>query len=164
MKKIFLIGGTMGIGKTAVSQYLKNKLPNTVLLDGDCCWDSSPFQVTNETINMVENNICYILNNFIHCSVYENIIFSWVMHEQRIIDTIINRIDVANCEVKIVSLIASRETLTARIMGDVKCGKRTIDVLERSVARLPLYQNLNSIKINTDEKTIQEIADEISAL
>lgn len=27
MKKLFLIGGTMGIGKTTVSQFLKCKLP-----------------------------------------------------------------------------------------------------------------------------------------
>ncbi|WP_245249283.1 AAA family ATPase [Vagococcus allomyrinae] len=35
MKKLILIGGTMGIGKTTISQELKHLLPNSVFLDGD---------------------------------------------------------------------------------------------------------------------------------
>lgn len=164
MKKLFLIGGPMGVGKTAAAQCLKEKLPNAVFLDGDWCWDAHPFQVTEETKKMVMDNICFLLNNFIHCSAYSNIIFCWVMHEQEIIDTIIKRTDVANCEVKIVSLTATKETLTERILNDVKNGIRTADVLNRSIARLPLYQKLNTAKIVTDGKNIQEIAEEINVL
>ena len=80
MKKLYIIGGTMGVGKTTVSQLLKEKLPRSVLLDGDWCWDMSPFQVTEETKSMVIDNICYLLNNFIKCSAFDNIIFCWVMH------------------------------------------------------------------------------------
>ena len=53
MKTIYLIGGTMGVGKTTVSQQLKKELPNSVFLDGDWCWDADPFQVTEETKAMV---------------------------------------------------------------------------------------------------------------
>lgn len=35
MKNLYIIGGTMGVGKTAVSQQLKSDLPNSVFLDGD---------------------------------------------------------------------------------------------------------------------------------
>ena len=164
MKKLFLIGGTMGVGKTTVAQYLKKQLPNSVFLDGDRCWDASPFRVTEETKRMVMDNICFLLNGFLHCSAYNNVIFCWVLHEQEIIDAIINRTDVANCEVKIVSLTASKETLAKRIMGDVTNGIRTADVLDRSLARSPFYQKLTSIKIETDGKTVQEIAEEISLL
>ena len=72
MKTLYMIGGTMGIGKTTVCQQLKQDLPNSVFLDGDWCWDASPFQVTDETKAMVTNNICYLLNNFLKCSAYEN--------------------------------------------------------------------------------------------
>lgn len=64
MKKLYLIGGTMGVGKTAVCQELKFKLNNSVFLDGDWCWDAHPFQVTEETKNMVMENICFLLNQF----------------------------------------------------------------------------------------------------
>lgn len=164
MKQLYLIGGTMGVGKTAVCQRLKRLLPNSVFLDGDWCWDSDPFQVTDETKEMVIDNICYIINNFIRCSVYDNIIFCWVMHEQSIIDTIYSRLNVENCNVKIISLLADEKNLKNRIENDVMAGIRYIDVLDRSIARIPFYEKLNTIKINTNNKSIAEIADEITKL
>ena len=65
MKNVYIIGGAMGVGKTTVCQLLKQKLNNSVFLDGDWCWDMHPFQITDETREMVLNNICYQLNNFI---------------------------------------------------------------------------------------------------
>ena len=44
---MYLIGGTMGIGKTTVSQLIKVILPNSVFLDGYWYWDMYPFQATN---------------------------------------------------------------------------------------------------------------------
>ena len=69
-KKLYIIGGTMGVGKTTSCRILKTKLPFSVFLDGDWCWDSHPFVVTEETKRMVVDNICYLLNNFIKCSAY----------------------------------------------------------------------------------------------
>lgn len=43
MKNLYLIGGTMGVGKTSVSQCMKQELPNAVFLDGDWCWDAIVF-------------------------------------------------------------------------------------------------------------------------
>lgn len=164
MKSLYLIGGTMGVGKTTVSQQLKQNLPNSVFLDGDWCWDASPFQVTEETKAMVTDNICYLLNSFLHCSAYENVIFCWVMHQQSIIDSIIEKLDVQNCNVKCISLILDEINLRERLTSDVKKGIRTADVIDRSVARIPLYQTLDTIKIDTSNKTVQMIADEIMQL
>ncbi|MBE6559472.1 MAG: nucleotide kinase, partial [Ruminococcaceae bacterium] len=33
MKTLYMIGGTMGVGKTTVCQQLKQDLPNSVFLD-----------------------------------------------------------------------------------------------------------------------------------
>ena len=164
MKKLFMIGGTMGAGKTTVSQILKRVLPNSVFLDGDWCWDASPFQVTGETKAMVLNNICAVLNNFLHCSAYENVLFCWVMHEQAIIDAIVSRLDTANCRVIAVSLLCSEQELVRRLQKDVAAGIRTPDVIERSVRRLPLYRQLDTIKVDTSGKTAAEAAQEIAAL
>lgn len=164
MKNIYIIGGTMGVGKTTVSQIIKKNLDNSVFLDGDWCWDSHPFQVTDETKNMVMHNICFLLNQFIHCSAYQNIIFCWVLHEQSIIDTIFASIDKTDCSVKNVSLICDAEELKKRLMKDVEAGKRTADVIERSVERLPLYDLLNTVKIDTNGKDPAEVAEKIIAL
>lgn len=154
----------MGIGKTTVCQYLKKELFNSVFLDGDWCWDASPFQVTDETKSVVLDNITHVLNNFIRCSSYENIIFCWVMHEQSIIDTILKKLDLSDCRVRSISLIAGEKVVRERIASDIAKGIRTPDAVERSLARLPLYQKLNTIKIDTTGKSVPEISVEIRSL
>ena len=162
MKTLYLIGGTMGVGKTAVSQQLKKDLPCSVFLDGDWCWDADPFLVTEETKAMVIDNICHLLNNFLRCSVYENVIFCWVMHQQSIIDTIVEKLDTTNCEVKCLSLMADESTVRRRLISDVENGLRTADVIERSIERIPMYQVLDTVKIDTNNKTVCDVAGEIA--
>ena len=93
MKNFILIGGPMGVGKTAASRLLQRQLPGCAFLDGDWCWDMWPFVVTDETRAMVMDNICHVLGNFLRCSVFENIVFCWVMHEQSILDELLSRLD-----------------------------------------------------------------------
>lgn len=164
MKHLYIIGGTMGVGKTTVCQQLKINLPKSVFLDGDWCWDADPFLVTEETKAMVLDNICHLLNNFLHCSAYETVIFCWVMHEQSIIDSILNMLDTEDCVVKCISLVSDKMSLCDRLIADVSKGIRTADVIDRSVARIPLYQSLDTIKIDTTGKSVQKIVDEIRRL
>ena len=48
-KHCILINGTMGVGKTTVCKELMKLLPASVFLDGDWCWYSHPFTVTEQT-------------------------------------------------------------------------------------------------------------------
>ena len=64
MKRLYVIGGTMGVGKTTVCRRLARRLPNSAFLDGDWCWDMDPFQVTDATRAMVLDNISALLRNF----------------------------------------------------------------------------------------------------
>lgn len=157
LKQLYIIGGTMGVGKTAVCQRLKETLPNSVFLDGDWCLDANPFQVTEETKLMVIKNICFLLNEFLHCSAYENVIFCWVLHQQNIIDSIRNNLDTTLCKTQVISLVCRPETLKKRLEKDVQSGIRTSDVVKRSIERIPLYDNLSTWKIHTDEKSVDDI-------
>ena len=161
MKTLYLIGGTMGVGKTTVSQQLKKELANSVFLDGDWCWDADPFQVTDETKEMVMDNICYLLNNFLHCSAYENVIFCWVMHEQMIIDEILSKLDTTGCQIVKVSLVCTEDALRERIEKDIEKKLRKKDVMERSLSYLPLYDALDTVKIDVSGKALGKIAEEI---
>lgn len=160
MKKVYLVGGTMGVGKTTVCQLLKNQLPNSVFLDGDWCWDMHPFQITDETKAMVMDNICYLLNNFIRCSAYENMIFAWVMYEH----TILSRVDMSDCELKTISLICNQDVLIRRLQTAVSVGVRPVEVIERSVQRIPLYASLQTIKIDVSHITAAQAAEQIRHL
>ena len=132
----------MGVGKTAVCQVLKRKLRNSVFLDGDWCWNSDPFQVTEETKAMVLDNISHLLSNFIKCSAYDNIIFCWVMHEQAIVDAVLDGLPLATCEAQVrhVSLVASEDALRERVERDIEEGRRDADAAIRRTstrARMP---------------------------
>lgn len=81
MKTLYLIGGTMGSGKTTVSKTIKEELPNSVFLDGDWCWDPKGENVSNDAKIMVIENICFLLNQYLKSDIYQNIVFCWVMHE-----------------------------------------------------------------------------------
>ena len=163
-KMLYLIGGTMGVGKTTVGQILKRQLPDCVFLDGDWCWQADPFKVTEGTKRMVLDNICYLLGSFLRQPEYRNIVFCWVMHEQGIIDEIMSRLNLRGCRVVCVSLMVGENVLRARLEADVAAGVRESDVVCRSIARLPLYGRLDTIKVDTDGKTPEEVAREIMAL
>lgn len=164
MKKLYMIGGTMGVGKTAVCQHLKKQLNHCVFLDGDWCWDMHPFEVNEETKQMVLANIKFLLNSFIQCSVYENIIFCWVMHEQSIIDELLSAIETANCEVKVISLICREESLRERLQKDVDQGIREPEIIQRSIQRLDGYKTLNSIKLDVSDISASMAAKQIASL
>ena len=159
MKNLIIINGTMGVGKTATSRELQKLLPNCVFLDGDWCWDMSPFIVNAETKNMVVDNISYLLNNYISCSVYENIIFSWVMHRQGILDDLVSRLEKYDCILYKFSLVCSEQSLISRIIKDVEQGTRTKDVINRSVQRLKNYYEMDTHKIDVSDISAKETAE-----
>ena len=113
MKSLYLVGGTMGVGKTTTCRILRDRLDRSVFLDGDWCWDMRPFVVNAETRAMVMDNICHLLNNFLRCTAYDSIVFCWVMHEQGILDELLSRLDLGDCRVHAVSLVCTPEALAA---------------------------------------------------
>lgn len=149
------------MGKTTVCKALEHELPNSVFLDGDWCWDSNPFQVTEETKAMVLKNIKFLLNSFLSCTAYDNIIFCWVMHEQEIIDELISGLNTENIRMHLISLVCSPESLIRRIGIDINAGIRKTDIIERSLSRLSLYEALNTEKIDVSNITAEAAAKRI---
>ena len=162
MKRLILVGGTMGVGKTATARELGKLLPRNVMLDGDWCWQATPFVVTDETRAMVMDNITHLLGNFLRCSAYENVIFCWVMHEQGIIDELLSRLPLDGVQVHSFSLVCSEEALKSRLSADIAAGLRDADVIERSLPRLALYEALDTEKVDTTVLSADEAAREIA--
>ncbi len=164
-KRLFIIGGPMGVGKSEVCRLLNKKLDNSVYLDGDWCWNMSPFRVTEETKALVMDNIRHMLGKFLGCSAFDNIVFCWVMHEQSIIDDILAGLDTHGWEVKCISLVCSADALCKRLEGDIVSGVRTPDVVPRALARLQAYDNtLRTAKIDTSELTVEQTAELIAGM
>ncbi len=163
MKELVFINGTMGVGKTSTCNELLRILSPSVFLDGDWCWNMSPFVVNDETKAMVLGNIAFMLNSFLRCSLYHYVLFCWVMPCSSLVEEVLGRLDLSDVRFSLFTLTASEEALRKRLQNDIESGKRDGDVLARSLERLPLYGGMDSRKIDVSIKTPREAAEIVAA-
>lgn len=162
VKRLIFINGTMGVGKSAVSHELKNLLAPCGFLDGDWCWSLTPFTVTEETKSLVLDNAAYLLNAFLRCSAVRNVLFCWVMPARAVIDDLLSRIT-EPCSFQLFTLTASERALCARLRADIAAGKRTQDVVARSLAYLPHFEaGMGGIGVDTSRRSAAETAQMIA--
>ena len=156
MKNLIFINGTMGVGKTTTAKILLKLLPDCVMLDGDWCWYADPFVVNDETKRMMYNNTAYLLNNFLECSAYGNVIFCWVMHLDSIIEDILSLIKNTNYILYKFTLMCAEDALTARLERDIGDGIRENSVLDRALARIPYFSKMDTVKIDVSDITAEQ--------
>lgn len=142
---MIIVNGPPGIGKTTLCRGLLKKTPNSIWLDGDWCWFMNPWIVNKETVQMVEDNIAFLLRSYLKSSNYEYIYFSWVLHREEITERLLNRLKDFSFKHRIFTLTANKESLRKRMVLD----KRPEDNIKLALGRLVLYASHNSIKIDT---------------
>ncbi|QOR36751.1 AAA family ATPase [Clostridium sp. 'deep sea'] len=160
MKKLIVINGTMGVGKTAVSSMLNKKLKPSVWLDGDWCWHMNPWIIDEQNKKMVEDNISYLLNNFLKNDNYQYIIFNWVLHKESIWQSLNSKLIKKDYDLHRFTLICSEKKLRERMIKD----NRAVAVVERSVQNYQRYLVQNTTKIDTTDLLINEVVDRIIGL
>lgn len=159
-KTLIILNGPMGIGKTTVCNCLKKRLQPCFFLDGDWCWDMSPFTVSQENKEMVLNNIVYLLNSFLKNDFSKTVLFCWVLPDEKIIDEITGRLKEKVRVIKI-SLICSAGVLENRLKTRQNVCRETF---EKSLSYLPKYRHMDTFKIQTDDLTVEQTADEIQKI
>lgn len=164
MKKLIMINGTMGVGKSTVCSKLLNMLSPSVYLDGDWCWNMNPFVVSEENKEMVINNISYLLKSYLNNSGYKYIVFCWVMHEEYIIKQILDELNEFDFQLHKISLICSEDALRNRLNNDVINGIRQADIINRSIERILAYEKMDTIKIDVSSITVEETAKRIYSM
>ena len=163
MKKLVLVNGTMGVGKSSVCRVLLERLAPGAYLDGDWCWNMNPFLVSEENKEMVLRNIAFLLNSFLENSGFEYIIFCWVMHQEQISREILERLN-GEYELFRFTLTCPESALRERLQKDVEAGLRAPDVIERSVERLACYSGMDTVKIDVGEISAAQAAEQIAEM
>lgn len=161
-KTLIVINGTMGVGKTAVSRELHGILQPSVMLDGDWCWDINPFAASEENKKMALDNIAFLLDSFLANSSLRYVIFCWVIHLPEIYGEIFGRMKARDYELRRFTLTCSEAALRARLARDVSRGARAGDIIERSVQRLPLYDRMDTVKIDVGRISARQAAEQIA--
>jgi len=156
-RRLILIGGVPGSGKSTVANLLNQSLSQSAWLDGDWCWMMDPFIVTEENKQMVEDNILHLLNNYIKNEGLQHIIFSWVLHRQDLMDRLLSGLDLREIEVYNYSLICQEDILKERMLE----GGREETRIRKSIGDMAAYTKLNTDKVDVSHLTPIQVADEI---
>jgi len=83
MKRLILVCGPNGVGKTTACQGLLEALPRSAYTDSDWCRMMNPFAFDTETTEIVRANIAALMTNYLQSSAIENVIFSYGVHGPR---------------------------------------------------------------------------------
>lgn len=83
MKKLILILGANGVGKSTTAEMLLQKLVKCAYIDADWCQAINPFPFTDATRTAVSNNIYSLFKNYLLCDDIEFIVFPYGFHGER---------------------------------------------------------------------------------
>ena len=161
MKKVIIINGPMGVGKTTVSKMLCNKLNKSAFLDGDWCFDLHPFVANRETKAMAIDNICFIIRNYLKCSECDYVVFNWVIDNEKVYENIINNITDMEFELVKITLPCNVDSLEDRWYKDKVNEWRIQEWLDVSKKSLLYFENLDSIKIDTSNISSYNVTEKI---
>ncbi|CAK7086241.1 nucleotide kinase [Tissierella sp. P1] len=157
MKKLIIINGVPGVGKTTICRELYKSISNSVWLDGDWCWMMNPFVVNEENKKMVEDNINFLLRSYLNNSSYKYVIFNWVIGNEKIFETILSKLDDLEFQLYKISLISSPKTLKERMLED----GRTEEQIENSINRLKFYEDMDTFKIDITNMSVRNVVSKI---
>jgi len=83
MKRLILVCGPNGVGKTTACQRLLEALPRSAYIDSDWCRMMNPFAFDAATTEIIRANIAALMRNYFRSPVTENVIFSYGFHGPR---------------------------------------------------------------------------------
>lgn len=161
MKKIIIINGPMGVGKTTIGKLLCTKLNRSAFLDGDWCFDLHPFVATKETKKMAIDNITHMIRNYMNCSECEYIIFNWLIDQERVYKDILEAISDLHYKLYQITLTCSATALEKRWYNDKINDWRIESWLEISKKSLSYFENLETLKVDTSDNTPEYIVKKI---
>ncbi|MBQ8634504.1 MAG: AAA family ATPase [Lachnospiraceae bacterium] len=154
MKKLILLSGSPCVGKTTVGLYLFEQYNNSAYLDGDWCWCVNPFSVEDKRLRNGDKSMSFVLSNYLQ-SEFDYVFFtSVVLTDNGIRENILKDIIATDYEVIGFTLTCSEETLVKRHDERGDEGETHLYWLH-----LPPYPT--DIVINTDNKSVEEIAREM---
>jgi deoxyadenosine/deoxycytidine kinase len=156
-QKLIIISGSPCVGKTTVATSLFESYENSAYCDGDWMWCVNPFSINDPRLRNGDKNMSFVLSTYLNSN-FRYVIFSSVvaMYES-IREPILKDITAKNYKTIGFTLTCSEKTLIER-------HKKRGDNNEVSFEWLRLKPYLNDYVINTDDKTILEIVNEMKSI
>ena len=165
MKKIILIVGPNGVGKSSTAKILLSMVVNSAYVDANYCRAINPFPFTQETKKAVTENIYCMIRNYLKCIDIKTVIFPYSFQGERkeIWDNVVKKLNEENLEFEICPLVlkCSREENIRRARLDNRDEER----IERGMLNTyAFYNDIEYPMIDTTNMNESEVADEIAKL
>lgn len=161
MTTLVLLGGPVGVGKSAALAALRNRIPRSALVEADDVWRVSDDIVVEEGRSFAHTNLNAVIAGYFAAGV-ETCVVSWVFARPELYDPVIERARSYADAILQLYLVATPETLAHRIRMRGEAANNDIEgLIGYSLSRLELIQNLPFDKIDTSDHSSTEVADKI---
>lgn len=156
-QKLIIITGSPCVGKTTVTEKLFESNENSAHFDGDWAWCVNPFSIDDPRLRNGDKTMSFALSTYLN-SKFDYVFFSSVVAvDQSIRGAILKDITAKDYMIIGFTLTCSEETLLAR-------HKKRGDENECSFFWLHLRPHHGDYVINTDNKDVQQIVDEMISI
>ncbi len=156
-QKLIIVTGSPCVGKTTVTQELFSSYENSAYFDGDWAWCVNPFSVDDPRLRNGDKTMSFALSAYLN-SGFDYVFFPSVVTVNKAIrDAILKDITAKDYSVIGITLTCSEETLRER-------HKKRGDTTECSFFWLHLKPYEGDYVINTDNKSIRQIVDEMKTI
>lgn len=162
MKKLIVIIGPNGVGKSTTAMKMKEQYSKTAFVDSDWCRAINPFTLTDITKKTVMENLYCLLRNYLLCAEINTIIFTYSWHGGRkeIYDNLIKQLqnDGIDFQEIIVILKCSETENRKRALID----NRNKERIERGMKNtFSFYNKFQYPCIDTTNMTVSEVSEQI---
>lgn len=160
-KKLVMITGPAGIGKTTVCKELFKRINGCAWLDGDWCWMVNPYPgKTSEQKRYVEKAFGYIINGYFHDANTKIILFSWLMHSEFMFDLITEQIADKNYELIKIALVCGDKNMYVERMRKDRRSEAQIEEADNMMR----FHQLDANMIDVVNLLVNDIAERIIEL
>lgn len=157
MKRLVVILGANGVGKSTTSRLLNEKIKNSVYIDMEYCCRMNPFQHTEKTIPFIQDNIYALISNCMEHSCVETVLFPYGLHGPRehIYKEIMQKLNQKyQFQYYPIVLECSIDENIARMRMD----KRDDARIQRGLEHSNVYHDTSFPRIDTTNKSVEEVA------
>jgi hypothetical protein len=157
MKKLIMIAGPAGLGKTTVCQKLFETIDGCAWLDADWCWMVNPYPgKTDEQKCYAEKAFGYILGGYFNDDNTKIIFFSWLMHSDFMFDLVTSQISYKDYKLIKIVLVCEESEYIRRLIEGNRSENKIYNPDDMTKYRL-----INANIIDTTELSVEETADKI---
>lgn len=165
VKKLIVILGSNGVGKSTTAKAFLNRYTRCAYVDSDWCRVINPFPFTPATKKAVTENIYCMIKNYLLCEDIDKIVFTYGWHGERkeIFDTVICKLKEDGIEFEMLPVI-----LKCSMQENIRrceCDGREAERIERGIKNtFHFYDDFQYPCIITTELSPEEVAEQIAGI